>query len=86
VDTNDRPTHWTVSIQVAEVIPPQPMRDGNGYALKVGSGHQQTVVLSERQVLERFQTVVRADDEEEAYRKAMRLLRVNAPAHLVLDD
>jgi hypothetical protein len=79
-DTNDRPTHWTVTIQVHEVTPPQPMRDKGGYALKVGSGHQQTVVMSERQVAEKFSTTVRADSEEEAYRKAMALLTVNAPS------
>lgn len=79
MDTNDVPKYWTVTIQVHEVTPPQPMRDKGGYALKVGSGHQQSVVMSERQVRETFSTTVRASDESEAYRKAMALLEVNRP-------
>jgi hypothetical protein len=35
--------------------------------------------MSERQVMERFSTVVRADSEEEVYRKAAALLEVNRP-------
>jgi hypothetical protein len=72
--------HWTVTIQVNEVTPPEPIREGNGYAVKVNEGQGRTsVVMSERQVTERFSTTVRADSEEEAYRKAMSLLEVNRP-------
>jgi hypothetical protein len=80
MNDNDRPPHWTVTIQVHEVTPPKPIRDGNGYAVKVASGMgKQDVVMTERQVSEKFSTTVRADSEPEAYRKAMALLQVNAP-------
>lgn len=72
--------HWTVNIQVHEVIPPQMIRDGNGYATKVQNGPgKQDVVMTERQVRETFSTTVRADNESEAYRKAMALMEVNRP-------
>lgn len=72
--------HWTVTIQVHEVTAPEPIRDGNSYAVKVPAGPgKSTVVMTERQVLERFATTVRANSEEEAYRKAMALLEVNRP-------
>lgn len=73
-------SRWTVTIIVAEVIPSEPIREGNGYAVKVNEGMGKTsVVMSERQVLERFQTTVRADSEPEAYRKALAMLEVNRP-------
>ena len=80
--TNDQPTHWTVTIQVHEVTPPQPICDANGYAVKrrAAPGGTVTVVTSERQVVEKFATTVRADSEAEVYRKAMLLLQVNAPS------
>jgi hypothetical protein len=72
--------HWTITIQVHEVTPPEPIRDGNGYAVKVNQGlGKQAVVMTDRQVAERFSTTVRADSEAEAYRKAMALLEVNRP-------
>lgn len=72
--------HWTVTIQVHEVTPPEPLRDGNNYAVKINQGlGKQAVVMTERQVTERFSTTVRADTEEAAYRKAMALLEVNRP-------
>lgn len=85
-NANDRPTYWTVTIQVAEVIPPQAIRDGNGYAVKVNQGvGMQTVVTTERQVIERFSTTVRADSEPDAYQKAQALLSVNAPLPISSD-
>lgn len=72
--------HWTVTVQVHEITPPEPIREGNGYASKVNLGGGKTaVVMTERQVAERFHIVVRADDEPEAYRKAIALLEVNRP-------
>lgn len=72
--------HWTVTIQVHEVTPPEPIRDGNNYAVKVNQGlGKQAVVMTERQVVERFSTTVRADSEPEAYRKAIALLEINRP-------
>lgn len=72
--------HWTVTIQVHEVTPPEPIRDGNNYAVKVNAGPgKQNVVMTERQVWERFSTTVRADTEAQAYAKAIALLEVNRP-------
>jgi len=72
--------HWTVTIQVHEVTPPEPMREPNGYAVKHNQGMGKTaVVMTERMVAERFSITVRADTEEAAYRKALALLEVNRP-------
>lgn len=72
--------HWTVTIQVHEVTPPAPIREGNGYTVKANLGVGKTaVVMSERTVAERFSTTVRADSEAEAYAKALALLEVNRP-------
>lgn len=73
--------HWTVTIQVHEVTPPEPLKEPSGYAVKHSMGAGRTaVVMSERQVVERFATTVRADSEPEAYRKAMALLEINRPS------
>lgn len=72
--------HWTVTIQVHEVIPPEPIREGNGYVAKVNVGQGMTMVATtDRQVVERFSTVVRAGTEAEAYRRALALLEVSRP-------
>ena len=73
--------HWTVTIQVHEVTPPEPIREASGYAVKVTNSQtrQQDVVMRPREVVERFSTTVRADTEEAAYRKAIALLEINRP-------
>lgn len=72
--------HWTVTIDVHEVTPPEPILDGNNYVTKVSVGPgKQAVVMTEQTVVERFCTTVRADSEPEAYAKAMALLEVNRP-------
>lgn len=72
--------HWTITIQVHEVTPPEPIREGNGYTTKVNLGGGLTsVAVTPRDVAERFNVTVRADDETEAYSKALALLEVNRP-------
>jgi hypothetical protein len=79
VNANDD-RHWTVTILVAEVVPPQPIKESNGYSAKVNLGVGTTAVaMTPRQVTERFSSTVRADSEAEAYRKAAALLEVNRP-------
>lgn len=80
--TNNDPLekHWRVTVQVQEVIPAQEIREGNGYTAKINVGAGQTMIAkTERRVVDRFQTSVAADSEDEAYRKAMALLEVNRP-------
>lgn len=75
--------HWTVTIQVHEVTPPEPIRDGNGYTVKVLAGPgKQNVVMTERRADESLHVIVRADTELEAYHKAAAMLEVNRPEPL----
>jgi hypothetical protein len=72
--------HWTMMIEMIEVTPPEPIREGNGYAAKVNVGQGMTMVATtDRQKLERLRLVISADTEEEAYRKVIALLEVNRP-------
>jgi len=76
--------HWTMVIEMIEVTPPEPIREGNGYASKVNTGQGTTMVaMTDRQKMERLRLVVSADTEEEAYRKVIALLEVNRPAETV---
>jgi hypothetical protein len=71
--------HYSVTVIVAEVTPPEPIRE-NGYPTKVNTGPGTTaVVMTERQVKELFKATVSATDEASAYRKAIGLLEVNRP-------
>lgn len=69
--------HWTILIQVEEVIPKEVVRDGSGRPQLLSGGVN--VATTERRVIERFKAVVAADSEPEAYRKAISLLEVNRP-------
>jgi hypothetical protein len=72
--------HWTIVLQVKEVTEADVVRDSSGYPVKTtgvgGGGFQKT----DRQVLDRLSIVVSAGNEAEAYKKAIALLEVNAPA------
>ena len=75
--------HWTVTIQVHEVTPPEPIKESSGYVVKVAQGMGKTaVVMTERQVVERFSATVRAGTELEAYHKAAALIEVNRPEEI----
>lgn len=73
--------HWTVVVQVKEVTPATPIRDGGGHPVKVPSGVGSAIVaMTERSVLDRLSLTVAAETEADAYRKAIALLEVNRPA------
>jgi hypothetical protein len=67
MSTNEAPKYWTVTVQVHEVTP-EHTSDRYGKS-----------EVKQRQVIESFNTTVRAGNEAEAYRKAMALLEVNRP-------
>lgn len=69
--------HWTLVVQLKEVIPPDVIRNSSGYPEK---GPMGATMMSERQVIDRLSFSVAADDEVEAFSKAMNILEVSRPA------
>ena len=70
--------HFTVLVEVKEIIEARPIEDSRGSVVRQGVGNS-SPVMQERQVIDRLRVVVSADNQSEAIEKAQRMLTAGHP-------